>query len=174
MPAKKQIHRGRLIDLNIETAILPDGGELELDIVRHPGGAVVVAISDSNEVCLLRQFRYAVGNAWLWELPAGCVDAADPSPLATATRELREEAGLVADNWSSLGTLLPSPGFCDERLYLYLARDLAQLEANRHDDEFIEIHWLPLLSAVGMAASGEITDAKTVAGLLRAQSRLTG
>lgn len=172
MGTKRQIHQGRLIELNIETARLPDGSDLDLDIVRHPGGAVVVAVNERTEVCLLRQFRHAVDEPRLWELPAGCIDKSDESPFATAARELREEAGLTADSWHELGSLLPSPGFCDERLYLYLACNLTHVGSCQHDDEFIEIHWLPFEKALTMAASGEIADAKTVVGLFRAKGRL--
>ena len=169
MPGTRRVHRGRLIALDVETARLPDGSDLELEIVRHPGGAAVVAINRRGEVCLLRQFRHAVAETRLWELPAGCIDESDASPRATAARELREEAGLCAAEWHDLGTLLPSPGFCDERLHLYLARGLTSVGPSHHADEFIEILWVPLERAVDMAAAGEITDAKTVAGLFRAQ-----
>jgi ADP-ribose pyrophosphatase len=167
--AKRRIHKGRLVDLNVETAAMPDGSYLDLEIVRHPGGAAIVAINERGEVCLLRQFRHAVGEARLWELPAGCIDASDESPLATATRELREEAGVSAESWRTLGTLLSSPGFCDERLHLYLAGGLTHVGSSQHDDEYIEIHWLPFENALKMAAAGEITDAKTVVGLFRAK-----
>ena len=169
---KRRIHRGRLIELNVETAAMPDGNRLDLEIVRHPGGAAVVAVNECGEVCLLRQFRHAVGEARLWELPAGCIDASDESPLATATRELREEAGVAAGKWRALGTLLPSPGFCDERLHLFLAGSLTHVGSSQQDDEHIEIHWLPFENALTMAASGEITDAKTVVGLFRAKDFL--
>lgn len=174
MQIKRRIHQGRLIDLNVEIAVLPNGGEVELDIVRHPGGAVVAAVNERTEVCMLRQYRHAVGEPRLWELPAGCIDSSDASPAETAARELREEAGLSAASWQELGTLLPSPGFCNERLYLFLARDLAAAGSPQHTDEYIEIRWQPLHRALAMAASGEIKDAKTVAALFRAHHRLTG
>jgi len=167
----RRIHRGRLIDLNIETARLPDGNDLELEVVRHPGGAVVAAVNQNEEVCLLRQFRHAVNQTRLWELPAGRIDAADPSPIVTAKRELQEEAGVSAGEWRDLGRLLPSPGFCSECLYLYLATELTLGAPDPHEDEIIEIIWVPLDKALGMAATGEIIDAKTVACLFRATWR---
>jgi ADP-ribose pyrophosphatase len=166
------IHRGRLIDVGIETARLPNGREIELEVVRHPGGAVVVALNARGEVCLLRQYRHAVNQPRLWELPAGRIDESDVTPAETAVRELREEAGFVAARWSGLGSVLPSPGFCDERLHLFLAEDLMHVGSGHQDDEYIEVHWLPLNRAVAMAAAGEIEDAKTVAGLFRADFHL--
>ena len=162
------VYRGRLITLATETTQLPNGHSLDLEIVRHPGGAVVVAINSKDQVCLLRQYRHAVNEARLWELPAGCIDNADATALVTAKRELREEAGVSAENWTELGCALPSPGFCDEVLHLFLARDLNEVGKQQQDDEIIEIHWLPLKQAVEMAANGEISDAKSVMGLFRA------
>ncbi len=169
----QRIYHGRLIDLGVETAHLPNGNVVELEIVRHPGGAVAVAIDEDKQVCLLRQFRYAVDQPALWELPAGCIDDTDETPLVTAGRELQEEAGIVAGRWQELGSILPSPGFCDERLHIFLAQDLTQVETRQDTDEIIEIHWIALDEAVTMAAEGEITDAKTVVGLFRAYYKLS-
>ena len=109
------IYRGRLIELGLETAVLPNGATIELEIVRHPGGAVVLALDEADRVCLLRQYRHVAGD-WIWELPAGVIEVGE-DPLETAQRELREEAGLVATQWRELGTMLPSPGFCSEELF---------------------------------------------------------
>ena len=166
---RRTIHRGRLISLALESVRLPNDRSVELEVVRHPGGAVVVAIDEERRVCLLRQHRHAVGEERLWELPAGCIDPDDPSPLHTARRELQEEAGLEAARWSSLGSILPSPGFCDEVLHLYLATELTVVERNQQDDEIIEVHWMDFDQAVSMAAGGEIRDSKSVAGLFRAE-----
>jgi ADP-ribose pyrophosphatase len=171
---RRSIYHGRLIDLGVETAHLPNGHTVELEIVRHPGGAVAVAINEDVQVCLLKQFRYAVDQPALWELPAGCIDEADETPLATAGRELREEAGVVAEIWHELGSILPSPGFCDERLHLFLAQNLTQVETRQDTDEIIEIHWIALDEAMTMAAEGQIIDAKTVVGLFRAYHKLSG
>ena len=162
------IHRGSLITLARETAQLPNGHNLPLEIVRHPGGAAVVAVNSENRVCLLKQYRHAVNVDQLWELPAGCIDSNDSTPLVTAQRELKEEAGVHAQNWTELGRALPSPGFCDEVLFLFLATNLTDVDSQQQDDEIIEIHWLPFVQAVEMAASGEICDAKSVMGLFRA------
>lgn len=169
----REIYSGRLIRLNRETVALPNGTDVELDIVHHPGGAVVVALDDEDNVCLLRQFRHAAGGV-IWELPAGCIDPGDTEPLATARRELEEEAGLVARDWRELGSIFTTPGFCDEVLYLFLARDLRVTSTDHGDDELIEVRWLRFSDALGMVMDNEIRDAKSVSGLLKAQAFAAG
>ncbi len=168
----RRIYDGRLIHLNQETVTLPGGREVELDIVHHPGGAVITALNDKKDVCLLRQFRHAAGGV-IWELPAGCIDPEDESPLDTARRELQEEAGLVATDWQDLGSIYTSPGFCDEVLHLFLARDLDHTTTDHEEDELIEVHWLHFEEAVRMVMNNEIRDAKTVAGLLKTREILS-
>jgi ADP-ribose diphosphatase len=166
----KPIYQGKVIDLNLETIELPNKHLCELEIVRHPGGAAALALDDTDRVCLLRQFRHAAGG-WLWELPAGRLDAGE-QPLATAQRELREEAGLVAQRWDALGTLMSSPAVLTEVIHLYLARELEQVPAAVEPDEVIEVHWLPLSQLLAWANSNKIRDAKTLIGLFRAQDLL--
>ena len=130
-----------MVDLGIETAVLPDGRPLTLEIIRHPGGAAAVALDEQRRLCLLRQYRHAAGG-WIWELPAGkCEQGEDP--LFTAQRELQEEAGLCAASWHKLGTTLTSPGFCDEVIHLYLARDLSTVPQQPESHELLESHWIP-------------------------------
>ncbi len=121
-------------------------------------------------MCLLRQYRHAAGG-WIWELPAGKIDDAEP-PLQTARRELAEEAGVRAEVWTPLGTMLSTPGFCDEELHLFLAQGLERVEREPEIHEVIEVHWTPFSEALAMAADGRIRDAKTVVALFRAQSHL--
>jgi len=165
----KEIYRGRVIDLNLERVRLPDGGEIELEIVRHPGGAAVVALDRQGRVCLLRQYRHA-GGGWLWELPAGKIDHREP-PERTAGRELLEEAGVTAGRWESLGMLHSSPGVFDEVIHLYLARDLEHTSQQLEPNEVLEVHWVSLSEALEWAVSGRISDAKTLVGLFRAQHK---
>lgn len=167
----KTIYAGRLIRLARETACLPTGRRVDLDIVHHPGGAVVVALNDRNQVCLLRQFRHAAGGV-IWELPAGCIDRDDDEPLVTARRELEEEAGFIAADWRDLGSIFTTPGFCDEVLYLYMARQLTKTRTDHGEDELIEVHWKPLREALEMVTDNTICDAKSVAGLLKARAVL--
>ncbi len=167
---RRRVYDGKIIRLNLETASLPDGRQAELEIVRHPGGAVIAAIDADGNVCLIRQYRYAI-DQWIWELPAGLLEPGE-EPVVSAERELMEETGLSASRWQSLGNMLSSPGFCDEYLYLFLATGLQQGETQHEENEFIEVHWLPLEQAVGKALAGEISDAKTAVGLLRARAQL--
>ncbi|MDD9857949.1 MAG: NUDIX hydrolase [Gammaproteobacteria bacterium] len=144
---------------------LPNREILALEIVRHPGGAVVAARDDRDRVALIRQFRHAAGG-WIWEFPAGLAEPGE-APLEAARRELREETGCRASTWESLGSTLTTPGFCTERLHLFLATDLRVAEADLQRHEFIETHWVALPQAMEMAQRGEIDDAKTIVTLFR-------
>jgi len=158
------------VDLGLEEAALPDGSTLSLEVVRHPGGAAVAALDARGRVCLLRQYRHAAGG-WLWELPAGKLDPGEP-PSATARRELEEEAGIRARSWTPLGEVITAPGFCDEVIHLFLARDLEIVPSRPEAHEFLEVHWVEFQEALRRAANGEIRDAKTVVALFRAREVL--
>lgn len=169
MPHKtREIYQGRIVSLGIESLTLPNGEPVQLEIVRHPGGAAVVALDREQRVCLIRQYRHAAGG-WLWELPAGKLEPGE-TPETTARRELAEEAGLQAAEWRKLGKTLTTPGFCDERIYLYLARGLRRVPAQPERHELIEVHWLPLETAISRVNDGSILDAKTVLGLMLARN----
>jgi len=130
--SRRTIHRGAVLDLGLETVRLPNREILALEIVRHPGGAVVAAQDQRGRVALIRQFRHAAGG-WIWEFPAGLLEPGE-SPLDAAKRELREETGCTAAAaWQSLGATLTTPGFCTERLHLFLA-------INRHPSPVIRLH----------------------------------
>jgi ADP-ribose pyrophosphatase len=170
MKQRKVIYEGSVVNLGIETITLPTGDSMELEVVRHPGGAAVVAIDERHRVCLLHQYRHAAGG-WLWELPAGKIDAPE-APAHTAKRELQEEAGLTADHWQSLGSFFSTPGFCDERIHLYLATSLHATADEPHPHEIIEVHWKPFSEALDMCKRNEIDDGKTLLGLMRAAEKL--
>jgi len=162
---KQLIHHGNLISLYKERVELPTGDHTHFDIVRHPGGAVIGAINELNEICLLKQWRHAISQH-IWELPAGCIEINEP-PLETAKRELEEEAGVVANEWLDLGSIVSTPGFSNEVLYLFCAKGLSSGTQNLDDAEIIDAHWVPLEKAISMAKNGEINDAKTLALLMR-------
>ncbi len=161
---------GRIVKVTVDEVRLPNGKSAELEVVHHPGGAVAVAIDRDEQVCLLRQYRYVAGG-WIWELPAGKLEPGEP-PLATARRELLEEAGVRARSWSSLGSYLSSPGVFSEVLHLFLARDLELTASAPEIHEVFEVHWVPLAEACARALSGELRDGKTALGLLRAAHHL--
>jgi len=163
---RSKVYEGRVIDVSRESVVLPNGAHCELEIVEHPGGAASVALDAQGRVCLLHQYRHVAGG-WLWELPAGKIDAGE-DPLVTARRELLEETGCVAEQWLSLGMVNSSPGIFDEIVYLYLARDLSLGTAEREDHEVFEVHWIPFENALDWALAGRINDAKSVIGLFRA------
>ncbi len=167
---RRTIFQGKVVDVGVERVRLPNGREVDLEVIRHPGGAAAVAVDDRQRVCLLRQYRHVAGG-WLWELPAGKLDPGE-GPAATAERELAEEAGVFAASWDSLGRLHSSPGVFTEIIYLYLARGLSEVDLGHEAEEVIEVHWLPLVDALAWCADGTITDAKTLIGLYRADAAL--
>ena len=170
MPLKsRRVFSGRVVTLDVAEVELPNGQVTELEIVGHPGGAAVVAVNARNEVCLLRQYRHVAGG-WLWEIPAGKLDGQTPD--ATARNELREEAGLAAARWDSLGRVISSPGVFAEVVHLYLARELTEVPAAPERDEIFELSWTPLAQAVQQSLNGDIEDGKSVIALLRAAARL--
>jgi ADP-ribose pyrophosphatase len=157
------IYQGRVLQLGIESLTLPNGESLELEVVRHPGGAAVVALDHQDQVCLLRQYRHA-GGGWIWELPAGRLEESE-RPHATAARELAEEAGLQANRWDTLGKTLVTPGYSNEVIYLFLARELTSVPAQPEEHELFEVHWIPFDQALEQVHDGTILDAKTMLGL---------
>jgi ADP-ribose pyrophosphatase len=159
------IHQGKLIALYKERVDFPQGGHTYFDIVKHPGGAVIAAINEKDELCLVKQWRHALGQ-FIWELPAGCLEVGEP-PLETAKRELEEEAGVKAERWQDLGVISSSPGFSNELLYLFVARGISAGTLKLDDAEQLEAHWLPLPQVQIMAGNGEIIDAKTLALLYK-------
>jgi len=170
-PDKQTLHfAGRVIRVTTDEVVLPNGHRTVLEVVHHPGGAAAVALDEAGHVCLLRQYRYVAGG-WLWELPAGKLEPGEPA-LATAQRELIEEAGVSAERWESLGTCLSSPGVFSERLHLFLASGIRPARPAQEHAEVIEVHWVPFREACRWAIDGTIADCKTALGLLRALARL--
>jgi ADP-ribose diphosphatase len=165
-----EIFRGRIITLRQDEVTLPGGRRVTLEIVHHPGAAAIVALDDDGTVALIRQYRHAA-SGFIWEVPAGTLGNGE-SPAACARRELQEETGLLAAQWTALGSILTTPGFCDERIHLFLARDLRETTAALEDDEVLTVSRVPMAQALAMIASGEIEDAKSIAALYRAQTAL--
>jgi ADP-ribose pyrophosphatase len=167
--ASRTVFSGRRIQMRVDRIRLPNGAEHELELIHHPGAAAIVPLLDSGEVVLVRQYRYATGG-WLLEVPAGTLNAGE-SPEQCAGRELREETGFRAGALQPLGWIWTTPGFTDERIWLYLATALEGGDQALEGDEQLTVERLPLAQAAAMAAGGEIVDGKSVAGLLRAAAR---
>src|SRR5690349_10006598 len=169
----RQIYSGRIVDLRVERVTLPNGTAVELELMHHPGASAVVAVDDAGKIVLIRQYRHAAGG-YIWELPAGVLDSPGEQPEECARRELREETGLEARDVVQLGSIFTTPGFCDERIHLFLARGLVEGgRAHEHDEVIAEIARRPLAEALDMIRRGDIVDGKTIAGLHLAAAALT-
>jgi ADP-ribose pyrophosphatase len=170
---RKETHfEGRLIRVECWQVRLPDGQTALREIVVHPGAAAVVPVDAQGIVTLVRQHRPAAG-ALMLEIPAGKLDDPQEDPLACAQRELREETGLAASAWRHLMTVETTPGYCTERIALYLATGLSQGEAHLDDTEFLRVERMPLEEAVARVTRGELNDCKTALGLLMAHRLLS-
>jgi len=164
------LYKGKIVELHVGQLSLPNGVNIEIEKVVHPGGAAIVAIDEEQNVCLLYQYR-CIFDEWLWELPAGKIDN-NEAPSKTASRELAEEASVTAKQWDELGHVISSPGVFTEKVYLYLARNLRENPSQKDEEEVFEVHWLPFEKALNWALSGKITDAKSIAGLVKANQLL--
>lgn len=155
---------GRIFSVELDKVLLSDGRHSRREIVRHPGGACVVAMDSNQYIYMVRQYRLAFNRITL-ELPAGKLDTCE-DPLSCAKRELFEETGIVAADWRELATVMPSPGYTDELISIYLAEDLTRGEKNSDDGEYVSLVKLPLHEAMKMVLDGNIMDAKTCIGIL--------
>ena len=167
-----EIYRGRVVRLVAESLTLPNGRPVTLEMVRHPGAAAIVPVTDALDVLLIRQFRHAAGG-FIYEVPAGTLHQGEP-PEACAARELVEEAGVRAGRLDLLGSILTTPGFTDEVIHLYLARDLAPAAQALDADEVLSVETVPWARALQMCERGELRDAKSICALMLADRRLHG
>lgn len=167
--ASEKIFKGRVIEVAVDTVREGDQTYAR-EVVRHQGGAGVVAYFEDHSVALVRQYRHPAGR-YVLELPAGKIEDGEP-PEACAARELEEEIGVRASRMELLSEFFTTPGFCSERLWVFLADGLTETALGHEEDEIIEVVRLPFARALAMIASGEIDDAKTIIGLLLAAQRL--
>ena len=151
----KTLFDGIIVTLKVDQAQLPDGKVATREVVEHPGGVAILALDEENNVTLVQQYRYPFHQVLL-ELPAGKLDAGEDHRPA-AIRELSEETGLE----------LASPGFCTERLHMYLARDLRKKESHPDEDEFLNVITMPFQQLLEQVMDGTVEDAKTVATVLK-------
>lgn len=165
-----RVYDGRLLRVDRDRVQFPDGSSGDLEVIRHPGAAAIVPVASPMEttenptIIMLRQFRYAAGEA-IWEIPAGVLGT-DESPEACARRELVEEAGVSAGRLEHLTSILTTPGFTDECIHLFAAYDLHPAESAHEPDEFIDVRPMPLSEVLELVRGGEIVDGKTICGIL--------
>ena len=160
-----RVFSGKVFNIDRDGVRMPNGREITVDVVRHPRSVVLIPVPEPGHVILIQQYRYPV-NRWLWEFPAGRVDA-DEEPEAAARRECHEEIGQVPDTIVRLAALYPTPGYCDEEMLFFRVSGLSvpDYAATMDEDEDIEAKTFTIPDAREMVRRGEITDMKTVVGL---------
>ena len=162
--SSKKIFQGKLINLHIDEVTLPNGKTGTREWVDHPGAACVVPILPSGEICLIRQYRYALNQEFI-EIPAGKLDKGE-APQDCAKRELLEETGYSASKLTFLTKIYPAIGFSNEVMWIYLGEDLIKTQGQLDSDEFLEITPLPAKEAYYMVKSGQIVDVKSIIGIM--------
>ena len=167
---QRSVFQGKVVNLSVEEVELPNGQVTELEVIHHPGAAAIVALNSENEVLLVRQYRHAT-RGWLLEVPAGKLDPGE-GPETCAERELEEEVGARPGRLEPLGWIWTTPGFTDEKIHLYLARDLEMTEQDLQEDEILSVVTISFEQAIDKIHAGEICDAKSVCALLRAEKLL--
>ncbi|HVK25836.1 MAG TPA: NUDIX hydrolase [Actinokineospora sp.] len=167
----RDIHIGRILALRLDDVVMPGGNTAGREVVEHLGAVAIAALDDDGNVTLIHQYRHPLGRR-IWELPAGLIDKADEDPVDAAKRELVEEVGLVAEDWSVLVDVAASPGFTDEVVRVFLATGLSSVEREVLGDEEADLvaKRVPLVEAVRMALAGEIVNGAAVAGVLAAHA----
>ena len=169
------LHVGRILALRLDQVVMPGGCVAAREIVEHPGAVAILPLHDDGSVLMIDQYRHAEGRR-MRELPAGLLDAPEANPVTTARRELAEEVGCTARDWSVLVDVVPSPGFSNEAVRVFLACGLDEVGRPASDDEEADLSVirLPLADAVHQVLAGEIVNGSAVAGLLAAQAVLSG
>ncbi len=169
--SRRSIHDGRIVKLFVERVLLPNGAQTDLEVIEHPGASTVLPFITADEIVLIRQHRHCAGGEIL-EVPAGTLQAGE-SPEACALREIVEETGYRAGRLEPLGWIWTTPGFTNEKIFLFAAHDLTPGCAALDADEVIAPERMSFRDAIERAARGDITDAKSIATLFRA-SRMQG
>ena len=159
---KNYIYRGKIINLRCDDALLPNGQPCKREIIEHSGGSCVLYVED-GKILLVRQYRYAYGES-LYEIPAGKLEKGE-DPILAAARELEEEAGVKAKELKLLYMTYPTPGYTNEKIYIYRAYGGEKVSAHLDEDEFLEAEYIPVETVKEMLKNGEIRDAKTIIAL---------
>jgi len=169
----RPVFGGRVVSLRVEEIELPGGRRSNLELIHHPGAAAIVPLDAEGQVLLVRQYRHATGGSWLLEVPAGKLDPGESAEVAAA-RECEEETGYRPGELVALGGIWTTPGFTDEWIHLFLARQLIPGRQDLQADEALSVERLPLAEAVDLALAGGIDDGKSIAALSRAARYLGG
>lgn len=169
--SENRVYTGKLIKVHVDEVQLIDGRVSVREVCEHPGGVAALPITESGNAVLVRQFRYPYRSE-LWEVPAGKVESGEDT-LECAVRELREETGYTAKEMLYAGCLYPSPGYLNEKIYLYIARGLTKGETALDDDELLRSEEFPLKTVFNMVMNDEIHDAKTIALVMKAHYMIT-
>ncbi|MBQ2954995.1 MAG: NUDIX hydrolase [Clostridia bacterium] len=169
--SEERVFTGGLVKVNRLEVILPDGKPAAREAVRHPGASAVVPVDENGNVTLVKQYRAPIADVLL-EIPAGKLDFPGEDRLEAARRELREETGFIAENWVHLTDIVTTPGFCDEVISIFLATGLTAGDDEPDEDEFLNVVKMPLTELLEMADRGELTDSKTLIGLMLAARKL--
>jgi ADP-ribose pyrophosphatase len=166
----ERVYTGRLLKIDRDRVLLPNGGTTDLEMVRHPGAAAVVPFVSDDEILLVRQFRYAT-QGFIYEVPAGTLNQGE-APEACAAREVQEEVGHRAGRFEHLASIYTTPGFTDEVIHLYIARDLQPVPQQLDHDEVLTVERLRFAEAIAMIRDGRLVDSKSICALLLARDRL--
>jgi len=166
----KTVYSGMIVDVRQDIAELQNGNRAEREVVVHPGGVGIVAVTNNNKVLMVRQYRYPMEEELL-EIPAGKLDGGE-DPFLCAKRELSEETGYTAAKYVDLGAIYPSPGFCRETLYLYLALDLEPGDMHLDENELLSVEHVDIDELIDKVMANELKDAKSIVGVMKAKNYL--
>lgn len=162
---QEYVFKGKIINVRVDDALMPDGNTAKREVVEHPGGVCIAPLTAENELIFVEQFRYPYSEVTL-ELPAGKLEYGE-DPFEAGKRELGEETGAASSKYTDIGKLYPTPGYCGEIIHMYLAEDLSYGEQNLDSDEFLEVRKIPLDRAMEMVMNNEIRDSKTQVGIMK-------
>lgn len=170
--SSEEIYNGVILHVYKDGITLPDGKKSTRELIRHIGAVCVIPVTDEGEVIVEHQFRYPL-NKVITEIPAGKLDSKDEDPLLAAQRELREETGYTADEWTDIGIFYSACAYSDEKIHMYMARKLHEGSRHLDEGEFINVRKVPIEELVQQVMNGEIGDSKTQVAILKA-ARILG
>lgn len=167
----ERVFEGKIINVKVDTVMLPNGRTAKRELIEHSGGVGVIAVDEDRNVLMVKQFRKPYEEMVL-EIPAGKMDKGDEEPIDCGMRELEEETGYVAEEYIPLGIYYPTPGYCMEKIHLYLAENLTKTKQHLDEDEFLNVQKIKLEELFNMVMDNEIHDAKTAIAILKAKEIL--